>query len=148
VWRVRRARAALGVLVLLAVPMTGVLISVLLIGLGVLLLELTESGGANSPAQGFVLIVWLGVITLLARRAGAGVAELPGPVQELTDATGAMPPDLAAGFGAYLAEPSVQRFIAAIADRPDDEVRPLDSHPATARRLAVLRDPACRRHPA
>jgi hypothetical protein len=34
----------------------------------------------------------------------------------------------------------VQQFIADIAARPDDEVRPLDSHPSTARRLTVLRD--------
>jgi Zn-dependent protease with chaperone function len=59
-------------------------------------------------------------------------------VEEVTGAAGALPPDLGAGFVAYLGEPSVQEFIAAIAQRPEERTDPLDSHPSTAQRLAAL----------
>lgn len=60
-------------------------------------------------------------------------------VNEVIGATGALPPDLGTGFGEYLAEPSVQRFVADIAEQPDDQTYRLDSHPSTVDRLAALR---------
>jgi hypothetical protein len=59
-------------------------------------------------------------------------------VGDVTSASNALPPDLGAGFVAYLAEPTVQRFIADVAGRPDDRTDSLDSHPSITQRVVAL----------